>query len=157
MDICGSNVVFPQFEELYWFYKIEILHYYKHGVLVLEMHICSIVVTSLLFKATVILGHFNLTYFNIFLDYILLTNKKQWFWHFDEINFSKMCRGIQFLLHSELILFPLQRPISEYCLGKGKWMIVNILQINKYTVWKNARIICVTADDTHIYRWTLSR
>jgi len=77
MDICGSNVVFPQFEELYWFYKIEILHYYKHGVLVLEMHICSIVVTSLLFKATVILGHFNLTYFNIFLDYILLTNKKQ--------------------------------------------------------------------------------
>jgi len=27
-------------------------------------------------------------------------------------------------------------------------MIVNILQINKYTVWKNARIICVTADDT---------
>lgn len=88
VDICGSNVVFPQFKELYWFYKIKILHYYKHSVLVLEIHICSIVVTSLLFRAIVILGYFNVTYFNIFFCFYSLTNKK----HFVERNFSKMCK-----------------------------------------------------------------
>jgi hypothetical protein len=36
-----------------------------------------IFITSLLFRATVTLGHFNLTYLNIFFDYILLTNKYQ--------------------------------------------------------------------------------